>query len=90
MKAFIVKSLIRSYYLGAKVEFKPESKGTIRFSVQGKSGGKSQGFYRIRKIKSRPLALVEGSAFKVLHFGKVSIGVATEFERSVGGFGHKA
>lgn len=87
MKTFIAKALVKAYFVGKAVEFKPESNGTIRYTVNGHA---AQGFLRIRKIKSRPLALIEGDTFKVLHFGKLTFGVETGKVRDAHNFGTNA
>lgn len=100
MKNFIVKALVRSYYVGKRVEFKAPSNGTIRFNVYKRNNTAigseftftrkpkplSSGFYRIRTIKSRPLQLIEGDTFKTLHFGKISLGLETGKRRTTSNF----
>lgn len=69
--------------LGRKVEFKSESKGTVRFSLTNKTGKAKQGLYRIRKRDSRALELQTGDSFNQLHYGKVTIGLERNFGRDL-------
>ena len=71
---------------GKSVEFKKESKGTVRFTLASKRGIKMQGFYRIRKLQSRKLALQTGDTFTQLHKGKVTIALETAAVRDAWNF----
>ena len=87
MKTLLTKLAIRTIYLGQKVTFKAESKGTVRFLV-GSHG--SQGFFRVRKNLSRGLARQMGDSFTQYHIGKVTIGLGSESKRSLWNFAYTA
>jgi len=66
------------------INIKPESKGTVRFTVLGK-----QGLYRKRSMKSR-WGFQGGDAFKQIHFGKRTIGLEFKGGRNLFGFAKNA
>lgn len=73
----IARELIQSYFPKSNIEFKPESNGTTRFSVDSI---KHDGFYRIRKSLNRGIASSHIDSFDQIHIGKITIA----FERVQG------
>ena len=73
----LARELVQSYFPESRIEFKPESNGTVRFSVDT---FKHDGFYRIRKIRNRGIASSHINSFDQIHVGKITIA----FERIQG------
>jgi hypothetical protein len=63
---------------------KATSNGTTRFTLLGK-----QGFYRVRKIKSR-WGFDSGEAFRQIHVGKLTVAIQKSKGRKLFGFAFNA
>lgn len=63
---------------------KETSNGTTRFTLLGK-----QGFYRVRKIKSR-WGFDSGSSFRQVHLGKLTVAIERKKGRSLFAFAFNA
>ena len=63
---------------------KETSNGTTRFTLLGK-----QGFYRVRKVKSR-WGISKGSSFRQIHLGKLTVALQRSKGRSLFGFAFNA
>ena len=66
------------------LSIKPTSKQTTRFTILGK-----QGFYRLRKIKTR-YGLERGDSFNQLHVGKLTVALQRRQGRKLFGFAKNA
>jgi len=79
----LARDLVRFYFPHDEIEFKPESKGTVRFNV-GKLG--LQGFYRIRSRKDRGLGANHENSFDQVHVGRLTIAVERPAGRDIWNF----
>lgn len=79
----LARDLVRFYFDGSEIQFKPESNGTVRFS-DGALG--LQGFYRIRSRKDRGLGANHDDSFDQVHIGKLTIAVERAAGRDVWNF----
>ena len=79
----LARNLVRSYFPSSSVDFKKESKGTVRFIVDGI---KDQGFYRVRSSKDRGLGSDHINSFDQVHVGKITIAVERQQGRDLWNF----
>ncbi len=79
----LARDLVRFYFNSDDIKFKPESKGTVRFS-DGALG--LQGFYRIRSRKDRGLGSNHENSFDQVHVGRLTIAVERTDGRDIWNF----
>jgi hypothetical protein len=79
----LARDLVRFYFPGQDIKFKPEKNGTVRFSA-GDIG--LQGFYRIRKKGDRGLSSNHEDSFDQVHVGRLTIAVERFDGRDVWNF----